>query len=373
MRLAVLALALFGAPSIYAQTVKDYVQVEGTHTNKLTGVGIVLGLNGNGDSPKGQSAQKLINLLQHFSQAGSPGDIINAKNAALVMVTAELPPFAKKDTTIDVRVACLGDAKSLSGGDLMITDLRSILGSEDRVYAVASGRLVIQGDARNGNPTVGTVPNGATVFYEVKHEFVKPVAYRTKILDKNDNEIEVVVPQGKVFRLSLRKGDLTVASELALKINEKALVSSTTQGKRYLVAKAIDGGTIEVIIPTKAEYESIKGENTYPKPGFIEDPVTWLDKILSMEVKLSNQPTATVTINDTTKTVVWTDGVKLKRGRVALKNGTVLVIPEEMTLTELFEDPNRRFVRGAIQGQDLIDAIKALESAGLLVGRVESK
>lgn len=364
MRTAVLALALFAAPAAYAQTVKDYVQVEGTYTNKLTGIGVVLGLNGNGDSPKGVSAQKLLNLLQHFSQSTgtSPTEIINAKNAALVMVTAELPPFAKKGTTINIRIAAMGDAKSLSGGQLMVTDMRSILGAEDKVYAMASGDVVLQGTARTGNPTAGYIPNGAQVFVEIKHDYVKNFTYRSK--DFGDEII-----QGKIFRLSLRKGDLTIASELAAKINEKAVVNPKNSAHRMAVARAIDGGTIEVLIPTKREYELYYGRNTYPEPGYIDDPVSWIQRILDMNVKLASVPTATVTINDVTKAVVWTDGVRVLRGQVTLSNGTVLTISDpEMSLTDA-----QKLWSKAIQGQDLIDAIRALESAGLLVGKVESK
>ncbi len=93
MNKAVLTLAFLAATPLSAQTVKDYVEIDGANKNYLHGIGIVIGLKGNGDSPKGESAIRLRNFLQHFSSPERMIDTINAKNAAIVIVTADLPPF----------------------------------------------------------------------------------------------------------------------------------------------------------------------------------------------------------------------------------------------------------------------------------------
>ncbi|MBI2898727.1 MAG: flagellar basal body P-ring protein FlgI [Planctomycetes bacterium] len=373
MNKAVLALALLGATPVCAQTVKDFVEVDGADTNPLTGVGVVLGLNGNGDSPKGPSATRLSNLLQHFSSSEIAAETLTAKNAALVFVTAELPPFAKKGTQIDVRISCAGDAKSIIGGELMITDLRDV-GGRDRekppLYAWARGRIVGQGDARGGNPTVGVVPNGATIYHELKPEWVKPMAYplKDRLVGKKINGNENAIIRGRVFRLNLRRTDLTIASELANAINLKALRGPIGTNVGFNVARALDGGTVEVVIPSKDEWETVQPRGSYPNPGYYDDPVSWVQFVLNINVKLATNPRAVVTINDVTKTVVWTDDVKVRRGRVILKNGDIMGVDEEKTLTEAMAA-----WRKGLSGQDLIDGIRALDAAGLLVGRVESK
>ena len=177
----VLAAILLAPSAVFAQNVKDFVEIDGARSNKLRGYGIVTGLGGNGDSPKGESARVLHNFLQNLLHRDAVAQNINARNAALVVVTAELRPFQKEGTRLDVTVSAVGDAKTLHGGDLQLTDLRGPLGRRDhnsRIYALASGRVIVQGDARRGNHTTGTVPGGAIVETELKHEFVKEIEVR---------------------------------------------------------------------------------------------------------------------------------------------------------------------------------------------------
>lgn len=148
--------------------IQDIAHVEGVRSNALTGYGIVIGLSGSGDSSKNQvTVQSVANALSHFGVNVGPGDL-SARNVAAVMVTATLPAFAEPGQKIDVTVSSLGDARSLSGGTLLLTPLD---GPNGKLYALAQGAVSVGGyvvnafgsrDQRN-HPTVGRVPDGATV------------------------------------------------------------------------------------------------------------------------------------------------------------------------------------------------------------------
>lgn len=147
---------------------KDIAHVEGVRSNALTGYGIVVGLSGSGDSNKNQlTVQSVANALSHFGVNVSPGEL-SARNVAAVMVTATLPAFAEPGQKIDVTVSSLGDARSLGGGTLLLTPLK---GPNGKLYALAQGAVSVGGyvvDAygsrdRRNQPTVGRVPDGATV------------------------------------------------------------------------------------------------------------------------------------------------------------------------------------------------------------------
>ncbi len=368
MNKVVLALTILAATPLSAQTVKDYVEIDGANTNYLHGIGVVIGLNGNGDSPKGESAIRLKNLLQHFSSPERIIDTINAKNAAIVMVTADLPPFMKKGGKININVSAVGDAKSISGGMLMATDLRSVAGVKDpNVYAFASGRIVGQGGNQGGNPTSGSVPGGAIIYKDVAYNFVKDVFYQDVFGNSR---------KGRAIELNLRRSSISVASQLAFQLNQQALRQSqiTQDGSeeivRLAVARALDGGTVQVIIPSREEYEYVRPKvgGVSPYPGYYKDPVPWVDYILNLNVTLITGDRAVIIINDTTKAVSWTGVVKVHPGRVILRQGAKIDIPRESLFGDIIES-----LKPAIQGQELIDAIRVLDQAGLLSAEVKSQ
>jgi len=353
MKPAILAiLAVLAAPAAaYAQYVKDFVEVEGARANKLRGYGIVTGLGGNGDSPRGESARLLRTLLQNLVPADTAVAEINARNAALVLVTAELAPFQKKGTRLDVQVSAVGDARSLYGGELQITDLRGPMGRQDpNIYALASGRVVLQGDSRRGNLTTANVPAGAITEKELLHAFVAERGGR------------------KAFRLVLRKPDLTAASQLTAQINESAVAAG---GKSLKVARAVDGGSIEVQVPTVEEYRKITG--SAPEVDYEQEPVRWLDRVLNRPVTFATVEEARVVIHDATKTVSWTGEVQLRRGTVmippAVLGGrpSVFHAQEGQKLSEFMEK-----VAPALSDQQMVDAIRALHLAGLVKADVRS-
>jgi len=160
------------------QNLGNLVQVEGVRENQLIGYGIVVGLNGSGDSSQVKSAgQSVTNMLKQFDIKLPPGTNSSTKNVATVMVSAVFPPGYRKGQTIDVTVSSLGDAKSLRGGMLLLAPLRAANGE---VYALAQGNLVVGGLNAQGasgssvtvnTPTAGRIPNGASIEREIETDF----------------------------------------------------------------------------------------------------------------------------------------------------------------------------------------------------------
>ncbi len=177
--LVLLATALIVIPApVSGQTrIRDIVDVEGVRDNDLVGYGIVVGLNGTGDSVKNApfTEDSLSYMLERLG-VNVQGEDIKPKNVAAVLVTSTFPSFARNGSTIDVTVASIGDAKSLEGGTLILTPLK---GADNEVYAVAQGAIVVSGldvqaeGARvtRGSPTIGGIPNGARVEREINYEF----------------------------------------------------------------------------------------------------------------------------------------------------------------------------------------------------------
>lgn len=362
MKKAVLAaLIVLTAPAAaFAQYVKDFVEVDGARANKIRGYGIVTGLAGNGDSPKGESARVLRNMLQNMIPPESAVMEINARNAALVMVTSELAPFQKKGTRLDVTVSAVGDCKSLAGGELQLTDLRGPMGRVDpNIYALAGGRLILQGDPRKNNPTTATVPGAAIVEKELAHTFIKEVQV------ESGRKVE----GRKAFTLLLKKPDLTMASQLTYQINAAAVRSPE---KTLPVARSIDGGSIEVRIPTQKEWRDVTG--SLPPVDYEVEPVRWLDVILNKPISLASVEQATVIINDATKAISWTGEVRLREGSVMLPPSvqggrpSVFHAKDGQRLSEFMEKN-----APALSDQQLVDTIKALHGAGLIKAEVKSQ
>ena len=140
-------LAVGTAADAQSARIKDIASIEGVRANQLLGYGLVVGLEGSGDSQQTRfTAQSMANMLETYG-IKVPGDKIKVKNAAAVMVTAALPPFTRPGATIDVVVSSLGDARSLQGGTLLQTPLRAANGD---VYAVAQGPVSVGGFSAGG-------------------------------------------------------------------------------------------------------------------------------------------------------------------------------------------------------------------------------
>jgi flagellar P-ring protein FlgI len=277
------AVLLLGASSAGAVRIKDIATIKGVRNNQLVGYGLVVGLDGTGDGNKAIfTVQSMVSMLQKMGVTVNAGDI-KVKNVAAVMVTAELPPFAKAGSRIDALVSSIGDAQNLQGGTLLLTPLKAVNG---QVYAMAQGPVNTGGFAAEGAgasvrknfPTVGRLIGGATVEKEINAHFNA----RTSLT------------------LSLQSPDFTTATRVTDAIN----------GLFYdQIASASDAGTIQVQIPT----------------AYIGNVVALMAKIEKLEV-LPDQ-TARVVINERTGTVVMGENVRIST--IAIAHGNLSIEVKE--------------------------------------------
>ncbi|MEA2050385.1 MAG: flagellar basal body P-ring protein FlgI [Campylobacterota bacterium] len=230
-------LLLFLHLSIYAQTIKDISNIVGIRENQLIGHGLVVGLPGTGDKSQ-FTMQSLQNLLRN-SYIKIPASSIKSKNIATVMVTAVLPPFARQGDKLKLQISSIGDAKSIDGGQLLLTQLKGVDGN---VYALAQGSIV----ASNEIKTSGYIYNGAIV----------------------EKEISYSLKDEKFVTLSLLKQDAQTAAICEDKINEKF-------GKKLAVA--YDTRTIEIAKPDNvsmirfiSEIQNIKLDSNIKKKIVID-------------------------------------------------------------------------------------------------------
>src|SRR5450755_4305698 len=201
---ALLAMLFVPESSGATSRIKDLANIEGVRQNQLIGYGLVVGLNGTGDTINNSpfTKQSLTAMLERLG-INIRGQTLRTGNVAAVMVTANLPAFATQGTRIDVTVSALGDAKNLQGGTLLVTPL---LGADGNVYAVAQGSVAIAGFQAEGEaakitrgvPTVGRIANGAII----------------------EREIEFVLNRLSQLRLALRNADFTTAKRIAAAIND---------------------------------------------------------------------------------------------------------------------------------------------------------
>jgi flagellar P-ring protein precursor FlgI len=208
-----------------AERIKDLASIAGVRSNQLIGYGLVVGLDGTGDSSSQPfTVQSLKNLLAQLGVVVPPGLKPQLKNAAAVMINAELPPFVKPGQTIDITVSSVGNSKSLRGGTLLMSPLK---GADGQVYAIAQGSLMVSGVGAEGSdgssvvvniPSVGRIPNGATVERSVPNPF-----------DTSDSVV-----------LNLNTPDFTTTSRMVESINKTMGLDT---------AAAIDGSSIRVHAP----------------------------------------------------------------------------------------------------------------------------
>lgn len=270
--------------------VKDLAYVRGVRDNQLVGYGLVVGLNGTGDSNKATfTVQSVANMLQRYGILVS-ADALKLKNVAAVMVTATIPAFAGSGDRLDLTVSSLGDAKSLEGGVLLQTPL---LAGTNNVYAVGQGSVTIggfnvgtgRGAGQRNHATVGLVPGGALVEREVRSEFV----------------------QNGTLELVLKEADFTTAERVAATINAK--YGATT-------ARARNAGSIEVTLPAEVT----------------ADPVAFVASLELLTV--TPDATARVVVNERTGTVVLGGDVKLSACAVSHGNLNIRVQPPLLATSE---------------------------------------
>ncbi len=257
-----------------AARLKDIATVKGVRENILIGYGIVVGLKGTGDSSAEVTSQSLARLFGKLGLDVEGNKGIKSKNAAAVLVTAKLPPFARAGNKIDITVSSIGDSGSLEGGTLVVTPLRA---GDQNIYAVAQGSVSIGGvaDGTTKNfPTVGRVVGGATV---------------EKDIDTNFNSKRSV-------RLTLNSPDFTTAARLAVLINGE-------MGGKY--ASARDSATIDVVVPFNYDGNTVE----------------FLAAIENIAVNVDTK--AKVVLNERTGTIVMGDKITITP--VAISHGDLSI------------------------------------------------
>ena len=272
------------ATPVWADRVKDLGGFQGIRSNQLTGYGIVVGLPGTGDDNLEYTVQSLKAVASRFGlqlpATANPG----MKNAAVVLITAELPPFAKPGQKLDITVASMGKSKSLRGGSLILTPL---LGADGQVYAMAQGNLAVGGlgaEGKDGSqivvnvPSTGRIPEGATVERAVATGF-----------DTAPN-----------LTFNLARADFTTAQNVAGAINQKL---------GFGTAQAMDAVSVTVRAPMGADTRA-----------------TLMSMIENLDV-VSAEPTAKVIVNARTGTVVINSAVRV--GPAAVTHGKMTVRIDE--------------------------------------------
>jgi flagellar P-ring protein FlgI len=334
--LAALALVMVSLPAGATSRIKDLANIEGVRQNQLIGYGLVVGLNGTGDTLNNApfTKQSLQAMLERLG-VNIRGTTISTGNVAAVMVTANLPPFGTQGTRMDVTVSALGDAKSLQGGTLLVTPL---LGADGNVYSVAQGSVAIggfqaEGDASKitrGVPTVGRISNGGII----------------------EREIEFALNQLTQVRLALRNADFTTAKRIAAAVND--FIGGAT-------AEPLDPATVQVSVPAHykgnvvsllTEIEQLQVEPDLPAKIVIDERSGII--VMGRDVRVSMvavaQGNLTVTISETPQV---SQPAPLSRG------GTTQVVPR--TRIGVQEDGKKlALVREGVSLQQLVDGLNAL-------------
>ncbi|MER2554904.1 MAG: flagellar basal body P-ring protein FlgI [Thauera sp.] len=319
-----------------AERIKDLASVAGVRDNQLVGYGLVVGLDGSGDQTTQTpfTVQSIINMLGNMGVALPPGTNQQLKNVAAVMVTANLPPFARPGQAIDVTVSSIGNAKSLRGGTLVMTPLK---GADGNVYAIAQGNMAVGGAGAQGGGaslvinhlSAGRIPGGATV----------------------ERAVPTALGQGDSVVFELNDADFGTARRVVDAIN---LSYPGT-------ASALDGRSIQVRAPADSSAR-----------------VAFLGYIENLEVTPMQQA-AKVIVNARTGSVVMNQRVTLQNCAVAHGNLTVTVNTEaevsqpaplsggqtvvtQRGQVDIAQDGGALFnVKG---GANLADVVKALNTLG---------
>ncbi len=360
--MALAAALLLSCPAIAATSrIKDIADFESVRDNMLVGYGLVVGLNGTGDSLRNSAftEESLKSMLERLG-VSTRGNLLNTRNVAAVMVTATLPPFARRGSRIDVSASALGDAKSLMGGTLLVTPL---VGADGEAYAVAQGPLSIggfevEGEAERvvrGVPTSGRIAGGGIV----------------------EREVDFVLNDLRELRLALRNPDFTTAGRIAGAIN--GLV-------RGAAASAIDPGT--VVLPLPEAYrgraaelltaiEQLRVEPDSPARILIDEDTGII--VVGQNVRISTvavaQGNLTVRVSETPQVsqpnpLAEGETVVVPRTEIEVDDQSerrMVVLDTGVTLSDLVEGLNAL----GVGPRDLIAIIQAIRAAGALQAEIE--
>jgi flagellar P-ring protein precursor FlgI len=358
---AALAALLLCATSAQATSrIKDLANIEGVRQNQLIGYGLVVGLNGSGDTLNNIpfTKQSLQAMLERMG-VNIRGATIRTGNVAAVMVTGNLPAFGTQGTRMDVTVSALGDAKNLQGGTLLVTPL---LGADGNVYAVAQGSVAIGGFSAEGQaasitkgvPTVGRIANGAII----------------------EREIEFALNRLPNVRLALRNPDFTTAKRIAAAVND--FLGTKT-------AEPIDPSTVQMAVP--AEFKSnvvallTEIEQLQVEPDLAAKII--IDERSGIIVMGRDVRVATVAVAQGNLTVSISESAQVSqpqafsRGRSVVTPRTSIGVSEDGKKLALVKDgvSLQQLVDGlnglGIGPRDLIGILQAIKAAGAIQADIE--
>ncbi len=332
---ALLAVAL-AASTADAERIKDLASIQGVRANQLLGYGLVVGLDGSGDQTTQTpfTVQSIINMLTQLGVNLPPGTSLQLKNVAAVMVTATLPAFSQPGQQIDVTVSSLGNAKSLSGGTLLMTPLK---GGDNQVYAIAQGNLLVGG--------VGASANGSKV--QVNHLSVGRIAGGATV----ERVVEAPIGVGDHLNVELNVTDFSTV---------RRVVDAINRGLGEGTASAVDGRVVQVRAPVAQN-----------------ERVTFLASLENIEVHPAPTP-AKVIINARTGSIVMNQAVTVDVCAIAHGNLSVVITTEPVisqpnafaagntvqakkSSIEIKQDSGHLTM---VQGASLSEVVKALNAIG---------
>ena len=329
---------VFDIKTTDAQTrIKDIVDFEGVRENMLIGYGLVVGLNGTGDTLSSSifTRESLVGMLERLG-VNARDDSLKTDNVAAVMVTATLPPFAKQGTRIDLSLSAIGDADSLLGGTLLVTPL---VGADGEVYAVAQGPVAVGGvsaggagaEVSKGVPTNGRIASGAIIEREISFDL-----------------------QGlETLRISLRNPDFTTARRIAQAIN------SFVGGP---IAQSRDSATVSLVVPDNYQGKMVALitdiEQLRVTPDISAKVV--IDEQTGIIVMGENVRISTVAIAQGNLTIRITETPQVSQPLPFSEEGETVTVPR--TQIEIDEDEDKRLsvLSNSVTLQELVDGLNAL-------------
>ena len=329
---------VFDLKTLDAQTrIKDIVDFEGVRENMLIGYGLVVGLNGTGDTLSSSifTRESLVGMLERLG-VNARDDSLKTDNVAAVMVTATLPPFAKQGTRIDLSLSAIGDADSLLGGTLLVTPL---VGADGEVYAVAQGPVAVGGvsaggagaEVSKGVPTNGRIASGAIIEREISFDL-----------------------QGlDTLRISLRNPDFTTARRIAQAIN------SFAGGP---IAQSRDSATVSLVVPDNYRGKMVALitdiEQLRVTPDISAKVV--IDEQTGIIVMGENVRISTVAIAQGNLTIRITETPQVSQPLPFSEEGETVTVPR--TQIEIDEDEDKRLsvLSNSVTLQELVDGLNAL-------------
>jgi flagellar P-ring protein precursor FlgI len=332
------ATLLFAPLQAYAfSRIKDLVDVEGVRDNMLIGYGLVVGLNGTGDSLRNAPFTQLsIETMLERMGVNTHGQQMQTKNTAAVMVTANLPPFSAQGSRIDVSVSALGDAKSLQGGTLLVTPL---FGADGNIYALGQGSVAVGGFSASGAaasvtrgvPTAGRISNGAII----------------------ERETGFVLANETSLRLTLRNPDLTTAVRIADAVNHYLGGAIATTNDPATVKLNVPASYPNGVVGLLNDVEQLKINPDEPAKVVIDEDSGVI--VMGSDVRIS-----TVAIAQGNLTIKVTETPEVSQPSPFSKTGETKVVPRTQIQIDDGKNNKMAVLNEGVSLQKLVDGLNAL-------------